>query len=235
MKPILSLFLCSFLLCSVLPLEAKKLSILIVTGGHDFDRNSLFEMFDSFQDIEYVEIKQPEANRKLGEIKPKTFDAIVFYDMSKSISEAEKRHYENLLEKGKGMVFLHHSLASYQDWDEFKGIIGGKYHEEPNTSASSSFQHDVTFKISIANSKHLVTRGIPDFEIFDEVYGNTEVLGGVEPLLTTDHPQSSPVIGWTHRVKKSKVVYLQPGHDKNAYLNPNYRKLVKQAIAYVSK
>jgi len=214
--------------------SAKKLNILVVTGGHGFDQKSFFEMFDLFQNISYTELKQPEANSQLGTIDPKSFDAVVFYDMPKTISEKEKESYHKLLKLGKGLVFLHHSQCSYQEWDDYKNIVGGKYHEEKNTAATSTYQHDVTFTVKIADSKHPVTRGIKDFEILDEVYGNTEVLPGVTPLLTADHPQSSKIIGWTHQKENSRIVYIQPGHDKNGWFNPNYQKLVKQAITFVS-
>jgi len=234
MKRLQTFLILSIFVLVAFSVSAKKLNILIVTGGHDFDRKSFFEMFDSFQDISYTELKHPEANLDLGRIDPKTFDAVVFYDMPKTISEVEKESYYKLLKAGKGLVFLHHSLCSYQQWDEYKTIVGGKYHEEQNTPSSSTYQHDVNFKVKISDPKHPVTKGITDFEIHDEVYGNTEVLSEVTPLLTTDNPQSSRIIGWTHQKENSRIVYLEPGHDKNGYFNPNYQKLVRQAIAYVA-
>ncbi|HCY43536.1 MAG TPA: ThuA domain-containing protein [Prolixibacteraceae bacterium] len=234
MKPN-KLLILIFLILVSFSVSAQKLNILVVTGGHDFDRKLFFEMFDTFQGISYTEFQHPEANLRLGSIDPKTFDAVVFYDMPKTISETEKKSYYKLLKLGKGLVFLHHSQCSYQDWDEYKTIVGGKYHEEKNTPQTSTYQHDVTFTVKISDSKHPVTKGIQDFEILDEVYGNTEVLPGVTPLLTTDHPQSSKIIGWTHQKENSRIVYIQPGHDKNGWLNPNYQNLVRQAISYVSK
>ncbi|MBL7967600.1 MAG: ThuA domain-containing protein [Prolixibacteraceae bacterium] len=222
-----------FLLCSF-TVSAKKLNILVITGGHGFDEKSFFEMFDSFHDISYTKLIQPEANTQLGTIDPKTYDAIVFYDMPKSITEQGKTNYYKLLKLGKGLVFLHHSQCSYQDWEGYKTIVGGKYHEEKNTPQTSTYQHDVTFTVKISDPKHPVTRGLKDFEILDEVYGNTEVLPGVTTLLTTDHPQSSKIIGWTHQIEKSRIVYIQPGHDKNSYINPDYQKLIFQAIKFVS-
>jgi type 1 glutamine amidotransferase len=235
MKQLSRLLIFSLLILVSVSASAKKLNILIVTGGHDFDRKSFFEMLDSFQDISYTELKHPEANLLLGQINPETFDAVVFYDMPKSISEDEKKSYDKLLKIGKGLVFLHHSLASYQDWPEFIWIVGGKYHEEKDSPASSTYQHDVRFTVKISDPKHPVTKGVSDFEILDEVYGNTEVLPGVTPLITTDHPLSSKVIGWTHQKENSRIVFLQPGHDKNAFFNPNYQKLVRQAIVFVAK
>jgi type 1 glutamine amidotransferase len=234
MKRFASLLILCVLILGSISASAKKLNILIVTGGHDFDRQSFFEMFDSFSDISYTELKHPEANLQLGTIDPESFDAVVFYDMPKTISEKEKGSYNKLLKLGKGLVFLHHSLCSYQEWDDYKNIVGGKYHEEKNTPATSTYQHDITFKVKISDSKHPVTEGIKDFEILDEVYGNTEVLPGVTSLLFADHPQSSKIIGWTHQKGNSRIVYIQPGHDKNAWFNPNYQKLIKQAISFVA-
>ena len=222
-----------FILISI-STSAKDTRILIVTGGHDFDRELFFKMFDSFDAISYKELKHPEANLQLGQIDPTTYDAVVFYDMPKSISEAEKESYHKLLKLGKGLVFLHHSLASYQDWDEFKTIIGGKYHEEQNSPHSSAYQHDVTFPVMIKDTKSSVTKGIADFEILDEVYGNTEVLPKVTVLLTTNNPKSSAIIGWTHTKEKSRIVYIEPGHDYHSWTNPNYQQIVRQAIVFVS-
>ena len=223
-----------FLLISILT-SAKNTRILIVTGGHDFDREAFFQMFDSFDEISYQELKHPQANLQLGQIDPKTFDAVVFYDMPKTISEAEKESYHRLLNLGKGLLFLHHSLCSYQDWDEYKLIVGGKYHEEQNSPQSSTYRHDVTFPVMIKDPANPITKGISDFNILDEVYGNTEVLPDVKVLLTTNHPESSAVIGWTHKMGRSRIVYIQLGHDKNSYSNPTYRQIVRQAIHFVSK
>ena len=130
---------------------------------------------------------------------------------------------------------MHHALASYQQWGDYKTFIGGKYHEEKNSPQSSTYQHDVEFQIHIEDPTHPITKGIEDFEIHDEVYGNTEVLPDVVPLLTTNHELSSRMIGWTLKKGNSKIVYIQPGHDHNAFSNPSYRQLVKQAIEYVAK
>jgi type 1 glutamine amidotransferase len=231
----LTLLLFLFIGVVISDASAKDIRILIVTGGHDFDRESFFGMFDSMKGISYQELKQPQANLQLGQIDPKSYDAVVFYDMPKTISDKEKESYYKLLQLGKGLLFLHHSLCSYQDWQEYKTIVGGKYHEEKNSPQSSTYQHDVTFPVILADKKHAVTKGMKDFSLLDEVYGNTEVLPTVKVLLKTNNPLSSQIIGWSHQMEKSRIVYIQPGHDKNAYNNADYQRLIRQAIGYVSK
>ena len=217
-------------------LSASKLKILIVTGGHDFDRVSFFQMFDSFSNLTYTELIHPEARVQLETVDLNSFDAVVFYDMPKTITDEEKKSYYRLLKAGKGLLFLHHSICAYQDWPDFESIVGGKYYEtkKDDKFGASSYQHDVDFKVHIIQSSHPVTKGLKDFVLHDEIYGNLEVLPESYPLLSTDHPKSNILIGWTLKKLKSRIVFIQPGHDKKSFNNLNYRKLLKQSIIYIT-
>ena len=217
--------------------SGSKLRIIIVTGGHDFDREPFFQMFDSFTNLTWIEYVHPEALAKLGNVDLATFDAVVFYDMPKTITEIEKASYYRLLQAGKGLVFLHHSICAYQDWPEYESIVGGKYYEKKKNErfGASSYQHDVDFYVQIVHPTHPVVKGIDEFVLSDEVYGNLEVIPEIYPLLSTDHPKSNILIGWTLTKDKSKIVYIQPGHDKKSWENENYRRLVKQSIQFVAK
>lgn len=230
-----TLFLLIILLSIGFNTSAAKPRIVIVTGGHDFDRVSFFELFDSFKNLSYIELKHPEAKTQLGTIDLQSFDAVVFYDMPKTITDDEKEAYYRLLKAGKGLLFLHHSICAYQDWPEFESIVGGKYYEKKKDDqfGASSYQHDVKFDVKLVHPSHPVTKGIKDFTLLDEVYGNLEVIPEAYPLLSTNHPQSSAIIGWTLKKENSRIVFIQPGHDKNSYSNPAYRQLVRQAISYI--
>ena len=217
--------------------SAGKLRIIIVTGGHDFDREPFFQMFESYSNMTWVEYVHPVALAKLGSVDLAKFDAVVFYDMHKTITDEEKQSYYRLLKAGKGLLFLHHSICAYQDWPEYESIVGGKYYEmkKDDKFGASSYQHDVDFNVQIVHASHPVVKGIINFVLSDEVYGNLEVLPEIYPLLSTDHPKSNILIGWTLTKDKSKIVYIQPGHDKKSWENENYRRLIKQAIQFVAK
>ena len=137
------------------------------------------------------------------------------------------------------MIFLHHSLVSYQNWPEFIKIVGGQYHTHPvvvnGDTLKASYDHDVNIPVKVENKKHPVTRGIPDFEIVDEVYGGVEILPQVNPLLSTTHPKSMCYLAWINHYGNSDVIYIQLGHGPSGYSNPNYRKLIQQAIEWSAK
>ena len=193
-------------------------------------------MFDSFENVSYKELTHPDAIMQLGGADPATFDAVIFYDMPRDIKDEEKIVFRKLVKDGKGLLFLHHSICSYQDWNDYKSYTGGKYYEKMKDEAFgvSTYRHDVKFRIQILEKSHPITRGVKDFEILDEVYGNLEVLPGVQPLLATNHPLSNKIIGWTFQKENSRVVYIEPGHDKNAYSNPSYQQLIRQAIIFAA-
>jgi len=205
--------------------------ILVVTGGHDFEQNAFFSMFDSFENIKYDWVVQPAGNELIQSDKVNSYNVIVFYDMFQEISDTQKAAYVDILSKGIGMVFLHHSLVSYQDWSEFQNIIGGKYLlNEIENQPKSTYKHDVLIDVNIVDKDHPITKNIKDFTIQDEVYGKYVVNKSVSPLLKTKHPESTDIIGWHHNYKNSRVVYLQSGHDQKAYEDRNFRKILFNAI-----
>jgi type 1 glutamine amidotransferase len=213
---------------------------MIVTGGHGFEREAFFSLFDSFDDMTYEEVVQPHANTLYASQEIDKYDVLVFYDMIQDISEEQKEAFKNLLNRGKGIVFLHHSLVSYQDWAEFEKIIGGRYYLKSDSLKNtdiipSNYKHDVIIPVEIEDTDHPITAGLSNFDIHDEVYGNYGVLPIVYPLLSTTHPESGDTIAWTNEYGKSRIVYIQLGHDHFAYENPSFRRLVYQAIKWVRR
>jgi uncharacterized protein len=207
--------------------------ILIVTGGHEFERADFFKLFEDMPDVEYKEVIQPEANQLFDSDQMEQFDVLLFYDMVQDINDSQKKAFITLLNDGKGVVFLHHSLVSYQDWEEFEKIIGGRYILSSPDQDSSTYRHDMEVPVMIADKVHPITKGVNDFVIHDEVYGNFKVLPDVHPLLRTTHPESGPIIAWTNSYGKSQIVYIQLGHDHFAYENPDFRRILKQSIDWV--
>jgi len=214
----------------------KKIKVLLITGGHGFQRQPFYDVFNSISNISYDTLVQPQANAFIASPGIDKYDVLVFYDMGDSLPASHRQAYIDLLNKGKSMIFLHHSLVSYQNWPEFIKIVGGQYHTNPvlvnGDTLRANYEHDVNIPVKVEDKKHPVTRGINDFEILDEVYGGVEILPNVKPLLSTTHPKSMRYLAWTNHYGNSDVLYIQLGHGPSGYSNPDYRKLIRQAIEW---
>lgn len=162
-----------------------------------------------------------------------------------------------------GFVFFHHALSSWAhtwpagvngnnayiemmggvaDWGaELRNVRGRNY-------PPSGFKPKTPQRISVVNRNHPITAGLEDFDIVDEAYLCPIFEDSVQPLLRTNfkptasefterqkgHPDGSNLTAWYKAAERSPVVYIQHGHDNEAWTNPNYRRLMTNAIKWAA-
>ena len=217
----------------------KEIRVMVITGGHDYQKEKFNEMFESLgENISYSIAELPSAYSMFLPENRKSYDVLVFYHMWQSITPEQAQSFSECIREGKPLVALHHSICAFDEWPEYFKIIGGKYFHKPTVVdgheyAACSYQHDLHFTVNISDKNHPVTKGIKDFEVFDETYKGYYVEPGVKTLLTTSESSSTPVIGWTKNYGKARVVTIQSGHDVPTFENPDYRRLLKQAVEWV--
>jgi len=219
--------------------ELGKLKVVVVTGGHDFEREPFFKMLDSIEGITYTEAIQKDSSELFEDISGWDYDVIVFYSMTQQISEKRRQNFLKLLDRGVGVVALHHIMCAFQEWPEFRKIIGTKYCLTDTTidgvmCKAGTYQHDIDMPITVVDKKHPITEGMDDFVIHDEGYKNCWFDKDNHFLLTADHPASDKTICWVRKYGKAKVCTLQLGHDSKAYENRNYPLLINRAILWTA-
>jgi type 1 glutamine amidotransferase len=219
--------------------QRGKIRVLLTTGGHGFQAEPFYAAFDAMADVRYTKAELPNDADLLKPGLQDEYDVIVMYDMVPGISAEQQKAFVELLEKGIGVVSLHHNLGAHRDWDEFRKIIGGKFILRECTIdgvqyPKTPWSHDEDLKVTVVDRDHPITKGIGDFEIHDETYGPYYTASNIHVLLKTDHPKNNPEIAWTTSYGKSRVFYLMLGHDAHAYANPNFAKLVQQGIRWAA-
>jgi len=222
------------------PTKRARIKAVVVTGGHDFQRAPFFEMFDKMRRLDYVEAQQKDHSELFEDTSNWDYDVIVFYNMTQKISAKRRKHFLELLDGGVGVVALHHTLGAYQEWPEFKKIIGGKYYlkdaeVDGQIFKQGSFKHDVDMRIAVKGKRHAITRGLKDFVIHDETYKGVWHAPDNYVLLTCDDPTSDEQVGWTRTYKNARVCTIQLGHDGKAYANPNCGKLISRGITWAAQ
>jgi len=217
--------------------QAEKIKVVVITGGHPFSHRAFFAMFDAYDDIEYVEALQKNHSEIFEDITGWDYDVMVLYNMSRQISPKRQKNFIKLLKRGVGVVALHHSLASFQNWPEYEKIIGGKFHLQDavkggTTYKKSGYKLGVNFTISAEDKKHPITRALSDFAIYDETYKNCTFQPDNHVLLTTSEPSSDKPLCWVRSYENAKVCYIMSGHGPGIYADENYRRLVAQSIRW---
>jgi uncharacterized protein len=217
-----------------------KIRILLTSGGHGFEEQPFYAMFDAMKDIEYTKAKMPDD---AGMLKPgleKKFDCIVMYDMCRpAIKPEQQEAFRALLNTGIGLVSMHHNLGAHDGWDDFRKIIGGQFilsdrKIDGKAYKTTPWAHDKDLNIKVIVKDHPITRGVEDFTIHDETYGLFHMEPGIKPLMITDHPENNREVAWVHKYGKSRVFHLMLGHDGKAYANPDFRKVLNQGIRWAA-
>jgi len=219
---------------------ADPLKIAVVTGGHGFSEKPFFEMFGSMEGIEYTHVALKDNSEIFEDISAWPYDVIVLYNMTQKISEKRRGNFLKLMDKGVGLVVLHHAIAAFSEWPEFRKISGVRYYlkdteENGVKHARCTWKEGVDFPIHIEDTDHPVTRGIKDFVVHDEVYKGSSFEPDNHVLLTTTDPLSDKTIGWVRTYANSNVCFIQIGHGDSIFADPNYRQLIGQAIKWAAE
>jgi len=198
------------------------IKVLLIAGDHPYDYDQFFAMFDTLgEDITWNFVTQPAAEKFFDPDVSSDIDVFVLYDRAgrdplppgvpniheegdrtpqgrnvtyRQPSAALKRGIKAMLQKGKGMVLLHHSIASWvHTWPEYVEMVGGACDwDYPQTIRGvkypySGFRGGVQQHITAVDPTHPVVAGLENgFDINDEVYLCPIFPETFHPLLKTD-------------------------------------------------
>ena len=254
----------------------RYIEALLVTKGHVFEREPFFQMIDTLKRpdaetyINWTHVEQPAVEALLDVKRAARYDTIVWYDMPGVTftrsdppfshydpSEAYKAGFLSLLDAGKPMVFLHHTIASWPTWPEYAELLGARFHFLPGELGGqaypgSGYRFNVRQTLTVENPDHPIVEGIdPVFDIRDEAYLMPVLEHTVTPLLRSDfdfvaanfhhgglgfkeHGRGSNLVGWTKMARNSPIAYLAHGHGPIVYGDPNFIRLVGNAVKWAS-
>jgi type 1 glutamine amidotransferase len=203
---------------------------LLITGGHPHEA-AFYSIFDGYRDVDWINIETSAAAFQ-QDLRDK-YDVIIMYDFSRELDEKCQQNLKDFIAADKGLVVLHHALLNYQHWNWWwEEVVGGRYRLSPEGDApSSSYLQEQQFYVT-PGEPHPVLNGVDPFHLVDEAYKNKWMSPRVRPLLTTDNPNSDPLLAWIGPCQSSRVVAIQLGHGHTAFGHPSYRKLVHNAILW---
>lgn len=179
------------------------IKVLVAVRGHPFDRNAFDAMFLSMEGITATMVDQPAAAQLMRSDTMAAYDALLLYDMpgldfmathaSPSYvmpSSALQAGFRAVLERGIGIVALHHALAGWPAWPEYGEWLGGRFLYHPGevrgvACLDSGYAQAVTYQAELL-AEHPVTRGLPQvFSMTDELYLAEVFTNEVTPLVAS--------------------------------------------------
>jgi len=213
----------------------KLINTAVVTGGHSFD---VIGFGDLFRDMEGVKayIQHIDDFAAASQEVRDGYDVVLFYSFMQDGPRDEgqpwwtgkpKTALEHLGESGQGLVVLHHALLAYRGWSVWNELVGVE-------DRGFGFHHGQQLRVQVADAEHPITHGLRDWDMVDETYTMGDAGPDNHILLTTEHPRSMRTLAWTRKYKNARVFCLESCHDNVCYVNPNFRKVLAQGIAWAA-
>ncbi|MDO5554093.1 MAG: ThuA domain-containing protein [Planctomycetia bacterium] len=219
--------------------EEQPLRILLVVGGHSYDKENLHKMLSDMPGSVLKEITLPEDQDYLKQGLNKDFDVVVFHDQSRfDLTEEQKTNMEQMWAEGMPTVMLHHALISHNDFPVIRDVFGTAFllqeqEIDGRVRPASTYLVPTEVTLLMVDRKHPITEGVQDFTLTDEVFDKLYFNPKIDVLVTTDHPESSRPVVWTWHYKKTPVFGMIQGHDGRAFNNENYRKLFYNGLRWL--
>ena len=206
------------------PKNADAIRALIVTGGHDYEP-SFDSVFDGLPWLRATVDPHPKAFN--GDLR-KRYDVLVLYDMISDLSDRQRKNLVDFAEAGKGIVVMHHALAGHPNWMWWREMAGAQYVDK------STYLHDRDFVGTPSANRHPVLEGVPELHLHDETYNHMWFAPDNTILLATTDETADGPLAWISGYARSRVVAIQPGHNRESHIHPGYRRLVHNAIRWAA-
>jgi putative membrane-bound dehydrogenase-like protein len=154
-------------------------------------------------------------------------DVLVCYAAENgTLDAAQRADLMGFLERGGGIVVLHDAVCG-DDAPWFQTVIGGAWEH------GHSKWLEGRIGLYMADAEHPITRGIPHFELDDEIYHDlhlepdVQVLGSSFRTVFDIEPQM-----WTYESKGYRAFVSLQGHRHDTFAHPAWRAIVLRGIAW---
>lgn len=225
--------------------EKKPVRVLFVLGSppyHDI-RNLppiLEKVLDRLGGFKVTRLEPPKDRppddpahlAKLADLKRSDYDVLVFYTSQMKLNPKEERALEKFVEDGGGIVGIHGASLSFPGSQVWTRLLGARF--------AGHIPKTHKLNIVIADTGHPITAGLEPFTIIDEEYKHRfadvkrHVLARFRERPEGSDQSANMDIVWTREVGKGRVFYCALGHDKDAWQNPHWQKLIVQGILWAA-
>ncbi len=146
------------------------------------------------------------------------------------LSEKARAGILGYLAQGKGLLALHCATICFDDWPEYRNILGAWW--KWDHSGHGPYRDHV---MHIQDSTHPITKGLEDFTVMDELYTNPVIVDRVDPLMTADWEEKTHPMLWVRAYGNARICYCAPGHGVETFENSTLQKILQRSALWVTR
>ena len=159
------------------------------------------------------------------------FDALMIYANWDEITPKAETALLAYVASGKGILPIHCASFCFRNSPEYIKMVGGQFWKHTTDTISAN----------IVQPNNQIMKGVKGLKAFDETYlhsrlqpdNNVLMTREIKADQTKDRPgtKTEPYT-WTRNYGKGRVFYTAFGHDEQTWENPDFHKLLENAIVW---
>ena len=159
------------------------------------------------------------------------FDALMIYANWDEITPQAEKALLAYVASGKGILPIHCASFCFKNSPEYVKMVGGQFWKHTND----------TISVNIVQPNNQIMNGLTKLKAFDETYLHSKLQADNNVLMTReikadqtkDRPETkTEPYTWTRNYGKGRVFYTAFGHDEQTWENPDFHKLLENAIVW---
>lgn len=220
------------------PAGEKKLTrVLLITGrdvpAHPWRETTpiLREHLEKSGEFEVVVCEEPLV---LESTALQSYDVVLlnYYNWQRpGITPKAQQNLLSFVREGKGLVSFHFSVRAFEDWPEYRNLIGRIW------TGPSGHGPRGRFEVKIRDKEHFITKGLNDFTADDELYAKLVGDAPIHVLVEawSDWSKQVEPLAWTLDYGKGRVFNIVLGHDAKAVRDPNFARLFVRGSLWAAR
>lgn len=136
--------------------------------------------------------------------------------------------FEAHLRRGGGVLAMHTSVISFDDWPEWAACLGARW-----LWGVSGHPPVGPLHVEVATGSHAVVQDAVSFELVDELYGGLELATDVVPLAWGRVEADRQPVLWARRHGHAAVVTDLLGHDLRSYESAAHVAILVRAARWL--
>ena len=133
------------------------------------------------------------------------------------------------LGRGGGLLALHTSVISFDDWPEWGGLLGGQW-----VWGRSTHPPVQPLEIEVAAGTGPLPVEPGRFEVVDELYHGLELAADADVLAWGRAGDLRAPVVWVRREGPGRVCTDVLGHDRRSYASPSHAAIVRAAAGWAA-
>ncbi len=216
----------------------EKIRVLVVTGfdvGAHKWRDTTHHTVTTLEETGRFAVKVSEDVGILESSALHNYDVVVLnygFWNEPDPSDKAKAGLLDYVKSGKGLVSLHFSCSSFQDWEEYAELIGRVWKKGVGGHGPRG-----EFSVNIKEADHPITKGMEDFQADDELYAKLSGDAKIDVLASAYSDWSKKVepIVFVKNYGEGRVVHNVLGHDIRARETPAFETLLRRGVEFAAK